>query len=185
MKYVILIYSNPRSRHVWDDMTDQQRLQFGRDHMTFTQHLAETGELVHSEGLVDPQYAKRVWLDDGETMTTDGPFAEVKEYLAGFYIVDTPTIDRAVEHAARLPEAAYTYVEVRPVFDPTILDTMEHAIATEHENPVEKVEEKIRETVGQAEEAAWETAYEARDMAEDAIDTITHPRHKHHEQNAE
>jgi hypothetical protein len=123
MKYVILIHSNPTSRHVWDGMTDQQRLQFGRDHMTFRDQLAATGELVHSEGLVDPQYAKRVWLEDGETMTTDGPFAETKEYLAGFYIVDCPTIDRAVEHAARLPEAAYTHVEVRPVFEPAMLDT--------------------------------------------------------------
>jgi hypothetical protein len=122
VKYVILIHSNPTSRHVWEGMTDQQRLKFGRDHLTFGEQLAATGELVHSAGLVPQDQAKRVWLDDGETMTTDGPFPETKEYLAGFYVVDCDTIERACAHAARLPEAAYTHVEVRPLWDPATLN---------------------------------------------------------------
>jgi hypothetical protein len=52
---------------------------------------------------------------DGELMTTDGPFAEVKEYLAGIYVVDCDSIERAVEVAGRVPEAEHGLVEVRPV----------------------------------------------------------------------
>lgn len=122
MKYVILIHSNPTSRQVFDTWTPEQQIQFGRDHMTFGQALADSGELVHSEGLVDPGQSKFVQLRDGDVVATDGPYAETKEYLAGFYVVDCDTIDRAVQHAARLPEAAYTYVEVRPCWDPSSLD---------------------------------------------------------------
>jgi hypothetical protein len=56
-------------------------------------------------------------VDEGRTMTTDGPFAEGKEHLAGFFLLECESIDRAVEHAARLPEAAFGLVEVRPVRD--------------------------------------------------------------------
>ena len=59
----------------------------------------------------------RVRVRDGETMTTDGPFAEVKEQLAGFYLVECDSIERAIEYAARVPDAQFTDVEVRPVLD--------------------------------------------------------------------
>ena len=117
MKYVILIHSNPRSRQVFAGMTEDQRFQFARDHRDFGQSLIDSGELVHSEGLVDVAEAKWVSVENGEIMATDGPYAETKEYVAGFYIVECTSMQRAVEHAARLPEAAYTQVEVRPVFD--------------------------------------------------------------------
>jgi hypothetical protein len=61
--------------------------------------------------------AKRVSVREGRTLTTDGPFAEAKEYLAGFYLVECESIERAVEIAARTPDAAYGEVEVRPVLD--------------------------------------------------------------------
>ena len=122
MKYVILIHSNPTSRRVFDTWTPEQQIQFGRDHMTFGEELAATGELVHSQGLVDPAQSKFVHVEGGDIIATDGPYAETKEYLAGFYVVDCDSIDRAVQHAARLPEAAYTHVEVRPCWDPSSLD---------------------------------------------------------------
>jgi hypothetical protein len=117
VKYLILIYSNPRSRAVWEGMSDEQRVEFGRGHTALTEALAASGELIVSEGLADPSMAKRVSVRDGQTLTTDGPFAEVKEHLAGFYLVECDSIDRAVELAARAPDAAYNEVEVRPVFD--------------------------------------------------------------------
>jgi hypothetical protein len=117
VKYLILIYSNPRSRAVWEDMSDEQRVEFGRGHAALSEALAASGELIVSEGLADPSMAKRVSVRDGRTITTDGPFAEVKEHLAGFYLVECDSIDRAVELAARVPDAAYNQVEVRPVFD--------------------------------------------------------------------
>ncbi len=124
MKYVILIHSNPTSRDVFAGWTPEQQMRFGKDHMTLGDDLRAAGVLVHSEGLVDPAHSKFVHVDDGEIIATDGPYAETKEYLAGFYVVDVESLDDAVRWAARLPEAAYTQVEVRPVWDPSILDTL-------------------------------------------------------------
>lgn len=117
MKYLILVYSNPRSREVWEGLSDDQRMEFGRGHVALTESLAASGELIVSEGLADVSLAKRVSVRDGRTITSDGPFAEVKEHLAGFYLVDCESIERAVEHAARTPDAAYGEVEVRPILD--------------------------------------------------------------------
>jgi hypothetical protein len=117
VKYLILIYSNPKSRAVWEGLSDAQRVEFGRGHLALTEDLAASGDLVVSEGLADPSLAKRVSVREGRTMTSDGPFAEVKEHLAGFYLVECESIERAIEHAARVPDAAYGEVEVRPILD--------------------------------------------------------------------
>jgi hypothetical protein len=117
MKYLILIYSNPASRAVWEGLSDAQRAAFGRGHVALSQELAASGELVISEGLADVSLATRVRVREGHTLTSDGPFAEAKEHLAGFYLVDCESLDRAIEHAARVPDAAYGEVEVRPVLD--------------------------------------------------------------------
>ena len=117
MKYLILIYTNPRSRAVWEELSDAQRVEFGRGHGALRQDLAASGELIVSEGLADPSTAKRVSVREGRTITSDGPFAEVKEHLAGFYLIECESLERAIEHAARVPDAAYGEVEVRPVLD--------------------------------------------------------------------
>jgi hypothetical protein len=122
MKYMILIQSNPRFVERWEALTDAQREEFGRRHLALTAELAASGELVVSEGLADPALAKRVTSRDGETMVTDGPFAEVKEHLAGFYLVDCDEPARAIEIAARVPDAIWGLVEVRPVLDTTEWD---------------------------------------------------------------
>lgn len=82
-----------------------------------TDELAASGELVISEGLADPALAKRVTVRDGQILTSDGPFAEVKEHLAGFYLVDCDTEARAMQVAAQVPDAVWGLVEVRPVLD--------------------------------------------------------------------
>jgi hypothetical protein len=122
VKYLILVLSNPHFLQRWEGLTDAQREAFGRDHLALTEELAASGELVVSEGLADPALAKRVTVRDGKTMTTDGPFAEVKEHLAGFYLVDCGSEERAVEIAARVPDAVWGLVEVRPVLDMSSLD---------------------------------------------------------------
>lgn len=122
MKYLIMVYSNPASRQLWEGLTDEQRLEFGRGHVALTESLAASGELVLSEGLADASLAKRVSVRDGRTIATDGPFAEVKEHLAGFYLVECDSVQRAVELAARVPDAAFGEVEVRPIFDLSVLD---------------------------------------------------------------
>lgn len=117
MKYLILIQSNPRSLEVWERMTDEQRMAFGRDHLKLTAAMEEAGVLVASEGLADPSLAKWVAVRDGETIASDGPYAEAKEHLAGFYLIDCPTMADAIGWAAKVPDAANTEVEVRPVLD--------------------------------------------------------------------
>ncbi len=122
MKYLILIHSNPQFLQRWEGLSDAQREEFGRGHFALTDELAASGELIVSEGLADPALAKRVTARDGQTMTADGPFAEVKEHLAGFYLVDCESTDRAVQIAARVPDAVWGLVEVRPVLDMSTLD---------------------------------------------------------------
>ena len=117
MKYLILIHSNPESLKVWDGLSDDQRIELGRGHMALTESLAESGELIVSEGLADPATARYVSVREGKTVASDGPFAEVKEHLAGFYLIECDSIERAIELAAKAPDAAYSYVEVRPILD--------------------------------------------------------------------
>ncbi len=117
MKYMILIHSNPAFLKVWEGLSDSDRVEFGRDHRALSEALADSGELIVSEGLADPSLAKFVSVRDGQTIASDGPFAEVKEHLAGFYLVECESIERVIEHAARIPDAAYGQVEVRPVLE--------------------------------------------------------------------
>jgi hypothetical protein len=118
VKYLILIYHNQQVREGWARLSDAERAQGLQALACFMKDLVESGEMVASEALADPSRAKRVSVSQGRTTTTDGPFAEVKEYLAGFYLVECQSIDRAVEHAARIAEAAFAVVEVRPVLAP-------------------------------------------------------------------
>jgi hypothetical protein len=115
MKYLILIYSNPASREIWEGFSDDQRAEGYRYYAALTEELAASGELIVSEALADPSLAKRVSVRDGQTLTSDGPFAETKELLGGFFLLDCESVERAVEIAARVPEAELGLVEVRPV----------------------------------------------------------------------
>jgi hypothetical protein len=110
MKYVILIHCNPAA---WDALTDEQHRAIGRRHLAFTDDLDAAGELVVSEALADPSLARTV----PATVVSDGPYAEAKEYLAGFYLLECDSLDRAVAHAERLPHGPHYRIEVRPVMD--------------------------------------------------------------------
>jgi len=117
MKYAILIYSNPQSRALWEGFTDAERGEGFRVYAALQADLASSGELIVSEALADVSQTKRVTARRGRTTTTDGPFAEAKELLAGFFLVECENLERVIEHAARVPEAEYGLVEVRPVLD--------------------------------------------------------------------
>ena len=117
MKYLILIHSNEQSLALWETLTGEQQRELGRGHRRLHEELAESGELVVAEGLADPGLARWVSVRDGETITSDGPFAEVKEHLAGFYLVECDSLERAIEWAAKVPDAHLREVEVRPVLD--------------------------------------------------------------------
>jgi hypothetical protein len=117
VKYLILIHSNPHSRAVWETFDDEQQMALGVGHMKLTADLQAAGELVVSEGLADPSLGTWVSVRDGRTVTSDGPYAEVKEHLAGFYLIECDSMERAVEWAAKAPDAATGAVEVRPILD--------------------------------------------------------------------
>ena len=117
MKYVILIYSNPRSRELWEQFSAEERSEGLAAYASLVEDLSASGELVVTEALGDPSLTKRVTAGQGGAITSDGPFAEAKELLAGFFLVDCESTERAVEIAARVPEAEFGLVEVRPVMD--------------------------------------------------------------------
>jgi hypothetical protein len=122
VKYMILIQSNPQFLERWQALPEDMRERFGHDHRALSAELADTGELVVSEGLADPALAKRVKVADNRTVISDGPFAEAKEHLAGFMLVDCDSEDRALQIAARVPDAVWGLVEVRPVLDLSGMD---------------------------------------------------------------
>jgi len=100
MKYVILIWSNPQSRKIWAGLSEA----------------AGSGELIATEALASPALARRVPARDAmPDLRTDAPLAEVKEHLAGFYLIDCADAERAAQIAAGIPEAAFGLVEVWPV----------------------------------------------------------------------
>jgi hypothetical protein len=114
MKYVILIYSNPQSREAWEGFSEAERAEGLKTYAALNADLTASGELIVTQALADPSLTKRLSVHEGRTTTTDGPFAEAKEQLAGFYLIETETLERAIEIAARVPEADLGLVEVRP-----------------------------------------------------------------------
>ena len=127
MKYLILIYHNANIRKRWESFSDTERAAGLRVYAGLNEDLGASGELIVTEALADPSLGKRVTVRDGKALTTDGPFAETKEYLAGFFLIDCESMERAVERAARVPEAAHGLVEVRPVMHhkgPTVVDDL-------------------------------------------------------------
>lgn len=125
MKYMIMIYGNPAnwghpsflrtpaaaalSGTEQDQLTEQFAQLMGEIH--------ESGELVGTEALADPVLAVTVRARGGLPATTDGPYIESKEQLAGYFVVDCDSLERATGIAARFPNALFGAVEVRPVMD--------------------------------------------------------------------
>jgi hypothetical protein len=116
VKYMLMIYSSSES---WAGLSAEQRDGLARAHSELAQELSEQGLLVSAAGLADPITSRTVSVRDDATTTTDGPYAEAKEHLAGFYVVECENIDQAIGYAARMPDAEYLAVEVRPVMEPS------------------------------------------------------------------
>ena len=117
MRFLILIYSNPASRAIWEGFSEDQRAEGHRYYAALKDELAASGKLIATEALADASLTRRVSVRGGQTLTSDGPFAEAKELLAGFFLLECEDMERAVEVAARVPEAELDLVEVRPVLE--------------------------------------------------------------------
>ena len=106
MKYLCLVY------------LDEQKLDAVPDSecMAFGESLREGGRSIAAEALQSVNTATTVRVRNGKTSVTDGPFAETKEQLAGFYLIEVPDLDAALSWAARCPGAAHGSIEVRPIW---------------------------------------------------------------------
>ena len=115
MKYMLLIYSNPEN---WAMLSEDESQAVMKDYLTFADDLRGSGEYVGGAPLQGPETATTVRVPAGSRTTTDGPYAETKEHLAGYFLVECDGLDRAVELAARIPDARYGgAIEVRPLAD--------------------------------------------------------------------
>ena len=112
MLYTLLIYGDPSAAPDYSSPEGQAEFQHW---MSYSQEIAESGCLKAGEALEPGDTATTVRVRDGETLHTDGPFAETKEVLGGFYLIDVPDLDAALEWASKMPNINYGSVEVRPV----------------------------------------------------------------------
>ena len=112
MQYMLLIYDDETQ---WGRMSEEERGGVMREYFEYTSQLRESGAYANGGQLQPTQTATTVRLRDGEQVVTDGPFAETKEQLGGFYIVEAETIDEAIEWAGKIPSARYGSIEVRPL----------------------------------------------------------------------
>ena len=113
MQYVLLIYDTEPTEEVPADKMSAELA--GYD--AFSQHLRDRGAMLAGEALQPTATATTVRVADGRTMTTDGPFAETKETLGGFYMVEAADLDEAIAYAAMIPGARHGSIEVRPIWD--------------------------------------------------------------------
>jgi len=112
MQYICLIYGDEQS---FQGMGDEDRNQVMADYMAFTKSIGKSGNLVAGDALQPTTTATTVRVRNGETLVTDGPFAETKEQLGGYYVIDAKDADEALAIAARIPGAQHGSIEVRPV----------------------------------------------------------------------
>jgi hypothetical protein len=112
MQYALLIYTPEPTDDVPEDVMAAEL----DGYAAFTKHLVDRGAMKGGEALEPTSTATTVRVQDGRTITTDGPFAETKETLGGFYLVEAADLDEAIAYAAMIPGAKNGCIEVRPVF---------------------------------------------------------------------
>jgi hypothetical protein len=112
MQYLLLIYTDEAG---WEDTTDEQRQAMYEEYAALSTDLRDKGQYVGGNELAATSTATTIRVRDGEALVTDGPFADTKEALGGYYLVDCESLDEAIEIAGRIPSARHGSIEVRPV----------------------------------------------------------------------
>ena len=112
MRYLLLIYTPETAEMPSPDVQSEVTQAYG----AFTAEIKERGLFEAGEALTPTATATTVRVRNGQTLTTDGPFAETKEALGGFYLVNARDLDEAIELAARIPGAREGSIEVRPIY---------------------------------------------------------------------
>jgi hypothetical protein len=114
MRYLLLIYDD---ESVWASMTEQQTQEIMGQYFDYSEKVFGAGVAKAGDALQPTSAATTVRVRDGQTVTTDGPFAETKEQLGGYYLIDVPDLDAAIEWAAKIPSSGIGSIEVRPVME--------------------------------------------------------------------
>ncbi|MGY4630309.1 YciI family protein [Bradyrhizobium sp. USDA 4486] len=113
MQYLLMIYQNEVEYANNDAATSQKML---AEYQAFTQSIIQSGNFKAGDRLRPTSTATTVRVRDGKTLTTDGPFAETREQLGGYYLVEAKDLNAAIEIAARIPSARIGSIEVRPIW---------------------------------------------------------------------
>ena len=114
MRYALLIYASEQD---WASQTEEESQAVNQEYMAFTKDIVDRGIYKSGEALQPTATATTVRVRDGGTLTTDGPFAETKDQLGGFYLVDCKDLDEAIEVAARIPDVRRGSIEIRPIME--------------------------------------------------------------------
>jgi hypothetical protein len=112
MKYLCLIYDEEKTI---DAMSSSESEAFMGEYFAFTRAIRESGQYVAGEALQPVSTATTVRIRNGRMSTTDGPFAETREQLGGFYLIEARDLNEAIQVAAKIPSARFGSIEVRPV----------------------------------------------------------------------
>ena len=114
MQYLLLIYQNQAEYGKIDAATSKKMLE---EYGAFTQSIIQSGNFKGGDRLQPTTTATTVRVRDGKILTTDGPFAETREQLGGYYLIEAKDLNDAIQVAARIPGARHGAVEVRPVME--------------------------------------------------------------------
>ncbi len=114
MRYILLIYTDETEDAKRTDAENEANM---AEYYAFTSEVQESGAYKGGDALHPTSSATTVRVREGRTMVTDGPFAETKEQLGGFYMVDCKDLDEAIEWAAKIPGARDGSIEVRPIWE--------------------------------------------------------------------
>ena len=112
MKYMLLIYDNEQA---WGKLAEAERTKIMGEYMQFSKAIGASGHHKASSQLQPTAMAKSVRVRDGKRLVTDGPFAETREQLGGYYLIEAKDLDEAIEIAARIPSSRLGTIEVRPL----------------------------------------------------------------------
>jgi len=112
MEYILLIYNSEADGK---KMSAAEQGAIFQEYMTFTQDLTKSGKNKGGDALQQTTTATTVRVRNGKTVVTDGPFAETKEQLGGYYLVEAKDLDEAISIAAKIPGAKHGSIEVRPI----------------------------------------------------------------------
>ncbi|HEY9227727.1 MAG TPA: YciI family protein [Gemmatimonadaceae bacterium] len=114
MQYLLLIYNNEQN---WLGLSEADRASISTEYRTYTESIAKSGHYKGGNALQPTTTATTVRVRNGKRATTDGPFAESREHLGGYYLVDAKDLDEAISLAERIPGAKYGSIEVRPIMN--------------------------------------------------------------------